>query len=146
MLWNWYTVDACFIARSWQISSSGMFAGSCIGVIFLVISLELLRRSQREFDRYLRRSAPPSTGGVSRIGSDSVESVPSKGSQGTMLGRPVGGTTSAHAPLKLWQQAFRSLLYMLQFAVGYFVMLMAMYYNGSSSVTRLRADPRTSHH
>jgi solute carrier family 31 (copper transporter), member 1 len=55
MLWNWYTVDACFISSSWHVTSSGMFAGSCIGVILLVMLLEFLRRSVKEFDRYIIR-------------------------------------------------------------------------------------------
>lgn len=36
-----------FLAESWHVTSKGMFAGSCIGVICLVISLEFLRRIQR---------------------------------------------------------------------------------------------------
>jgi hypothetical protein len=32
-----------------------MFAGSCIGVIFLVLSLEFLRRLGKEYDRFLAR-------------------------------------------------------------------------------------------
>lgn len=32
-----------------------MFAGSCIGVILLVMSLELLRRLGKEYDRYILR-------------------------------------------------------------------------------------------
>ncbi|KAF3359018.1 hypothetical protein VdG1_02580 [Verticillium dahliae VDG1] len=58
MLWNWQTIDSCFISESWHVTSTGMFAGSCIGV------------------------------------------------------------------------AVRALLHLLQFAVAYFVMLLAMYYNG----------------
>ncbi|KAJ6259158.1 Copper Transporter integral membrane protein that functions in high affinity copper transport [Drechslerella dactyloides] len=80
MLWNWYTVDACFIARSWRVSSEGIFALSCIGrskenalddmvdlivppgtwhsqVVLLVIALELVRRMQREYDRHIIRHA-----------------------------------------------------------------------------------------
>lgn len=53
MLWNWYTVDSCFISSTWRITSKGKFAGSCIGVICLVIVLECLRRLQREYDAYL---------------------------------------------------------------------------------------------
>ena len=55
MLWNWNTVDACFISSTWRITSDGMFAGSCIGVICLVMCLEALRRLQREYDAYLVR-------------------------------------------------------------------------------------------
>ncbi|KAJ5208499.1 hypothetical protein N7449_002878 [Penicillium cf. viridicatum] len=57
MLWNWYTVDACFLAESWHVTSRGMFAGSCIGVICLVLSLELLRRLGREYDSFIVRRA-----------------------------------------------------------------------------------------
>ncbi|KAG0159044.1 hypothetical protein PDIDSM_6564 [Penicillium digitatum] len=57
MLWNWYTVDACFLAESWHVKSRGMFAGSCIGVICLVLSLELLRRLGREYDTFIVRRA-----------------------------------------------------------------------------------------
>ncbi|KAJ5386241.1 hypothetical protein N7509_008782 [Penicillium cosmopolitanum] len=57
MLWNWYTIDACFLAHSWQIKSRGMFAGSCIGVICLVLCLEALRRLGREYDAFILRRA-----------------------------------------------------------------------------------------
>lgn len=53
MLWNWHTIGACFITPQWQISSSGAMVGTCFGVIFLVMALEALRRSTKQFDRYL---------------------------------------------------------------------------------------------
>ncbi|KAM5355327.1 hypothetical protein ACJ41O_001973 [Fusarium nematophilum] len=125
MLWNWNTVDSCFISSSWHVTSKGMFAGSCIGVILLVMSLELLRRSVKEWDRYLLRqhaaAAAAAAAGASN-GSDS--------------GKPDNTAAAACAvPLppfrpNLWQQAIRALLHMMQFAVAYFIMLLAMYYNG----------------
>ncbi|KAF7718390.1 Uncharacterized protein PECH_008395 [Penicillium ucsense] len=57
MLWNWFTIDACFLSSTWHIRSKGAFAGSCIGVILLVISLEFLRRLGREFDAFILRRA-----------------------------------------------------------------------------------------
>lgn len=136
MLWNWYTIDSCFLARSWHVRSSGAFAGSCIGVILLVISLELLRRAQREFDRYLCLSQQQLRND-SEAGSGSKINVAGYGSS------PSTGTTSfAPNRLKLWQQVVRSLLYMIQFAVGYFVMLLAMYYNGQPRLKS--ASPTTS--
>ncbi|KAJ5103844.1 hypothetical protein N7532_004373 [Penicillium argentinense] len=57
MLWNWYTIDACFISHSWHITSRGMFAGSCIGAICLVLCLEALRRLGREYDAFILRRA-----------------------------------------------------------------------------------------
>ena len=131
MLWNWYTIDACFLSKTWHVRSTGAFAGSCIGVIFLVISLELLRRVQREFDRYLIRRDDAL---FSRHDS-------SEGEDGNSDGRPgkanpsisirSAGDFDHKAHLKLWQHLVRSFLYMMQFAVGYLVMLLAMYYNGT---------------
>lgn len=134
MLWNWYTIDACFIARSWRIRSNGAFAGSCIGVIFLVIALEFLRRTQREFDRYVRASNRQQA--LDRSSSDSgsgdATAVDAKGIAVRVraFAHVHAGTPIGSSRLKLWQHMIRSLLYMLQFAVGYFVMLLAMYYNG----------------
>ena len=54
MFWDWYTVDACFISSTWHITSAGIFADSCVGVICLVILLEFLRGVQREHDHLLR--------------------------------------------------------------------------------------------
>ncbi|KAG9206605.1 Copper Transporter integral membrane protein that functions in high affinity copper transport [Epicoccum nigrum] len=125
MLWNWYTVDSCFIAKSWRNTSNGMFAGSCIGVILLVIALEALRRAGKEYDRYIVNqhlaSISPATPDESSAASGSSKSpVTTKGCTPTVQNfRPC-----------LIQQAIRSLLHMLQFAVAYFVMLLAMYYNG----------------
>ena len=135
MLWNWYTIDACFLSRTWHIRSKGAFGGSCIGVILLVISLEFLRRTQREFDRYLtRRNRSHLAVADSRDGS-SDESGEDAGSgarkNGNISARLLSrGRTDYASRLKLWQQVVRSFLYMMQFAVGYFAMLLAMYYNG----------------
>jgi copper transporter 1 len=117
---------AGFIASSWHVRSSGQFAGSCIGVILLVMSLEFLRRASREYDRYITLQAQskqqqlesmnPSPGTSTRkdIALVAVGIVPGAGKF-----RP-----------NLFQQAIRALLHMMQFAVAYFIMLLAMYYNG----------------
>jgi solute carrier family 31 (copper transporter), member 1 len=137
MLWNWYTIDACFIARSWHVRSSGAFAGSCIGVILLVIALECLRRGQREFDRYLRlpRARNGSeTGSGTGSGNDASGTAKTSQIKVAGLGLPSWGATSNTLQLKLWQHAVRCFLYTAQFAVGYFIMLLAMYYNGESYI------------
>lgn len=104
-----------------------MFAGSCIGVILLVIFLEALRRAGKEYDRYIvdqhLASHAPATVVASSASSDNDTSK-------------APATVAAHSPAtqkfrpNVFQQAIRALLHMLQFAVAYFVMLLAMYYNG----------------
>ncbi|KAI4122129.1 MAG: hypothetical protein LQ338_005987, partial [Usnochroma carphineum] len=150
MLWNWYTIDACFISSTWQITSKGKFAGSCIGVICLVIVLECLRRLQREYDAFLvkqyrARSAQnlasihkspsetplhPDVEANNAVKTDSsnilvnstFENARAPGDQSFLKQRRLVPT--------VFQQAVRALIHMLQFAVAYFIMLLAMYYNG----------------
>jgi copper transporter 1 len=142
MLWNWYTVDSCFLSRSWHVTSKGMFAGSCIGVILLVITLEFLRRAGKEYDRYIiAQHAKKNLSSSAAPGVVPASSASSADPDHAGNGKP--GPTAANrgaacAPALLnqrfrpsiLQQAVRALLHMLQFAVAYFVMLLAMYYNG----------------
>jgi copper transporter 1 len=108
MLWNWNTVDSCFISESWHITSKGMFAGSCIGVICLVICLEFLRRLGKEYDRFLLRQHELR---AAMVGSEtSVEAS-------CLRSKPLAFTPS------VLQQSLRALLHVAQFAVAYFVML-----------------------
>lgn len=104
-----------------------MFAGSCIGVLFLVISLEFLRRAGKEFDRYLVSQQNKLS--LARVASD-----PSPSSGFVNKDGP-DATTRSVVPQQSFrpnflQQLVRALLHMLQFAVAYFIMLLAMYYNG----------------
>ena len=117
-----------------------MFAGSCIGVICLVVSLEFLRRLGKEYDQYLLRNfrsqlpAMISTSSYARDGPTDTEITDAGHSNGSDSSKLVGGRTSVGGSNSfrpnLLQQAIRALLHMLQFAVAYFIMLLAMYYNG----------------
>lgn len=127
-----------FISSTWRITSRGMFAGSCIGVILLVMSLEFLRRLGREFDKHI--AGQPSLFNKLGFGTSAIAAANSHpvGSEFTddpdsskprdANGSPrlVGGRRSP----TLLQHTLRSLLHMVQFGVAYFVMLLAMYYNG----------------
>ncbi|WVF70016.1 hypothetical protein IAT40_004802 [Kwoniella sp. CBS 6097] len=101
MLWNWNVIDSCFLTSGWHIKNRGMFAASCIGIAFLAISLEVLRRVARDYDRWITRQ-------LSNINMKNY--------------RPRRAT-----PL---QQLLRTLLHVTQFGVAYLLMLLAMYYNG----------------
>ncbi|KAJ2902849.1 ctr copper transporter family protein [Zalerion maritima] len=129
MLWNWNIIDSCFIARSWHITSKGMFAGSCIGVVLLVMSLEFLRRSVKEWDRYLIKQHDAKYRGVS-----ASENGSESGKDTIMASGNACQPIPAFRP-NVWQQAIRALLHMMQFAVAYFVMLRRKLREGADTPT-----------
>jgi solute carrier family 31 (copper transporter), member 1 len=123
-----------FISRTWHITSGGMFAGSCIGVILLVCSLELLRRLGKEYDRYLvrqfeRQASQRSPSEMSDEPSDRAAAGPG-GAKGFTASASRRTTHKRTFKPNVLQQFTRALLHMLQFGVAYFIMLLAMYYNG----------------
>lgn len=133
MLWNWNTVDSCFISSSWHVTSRGMFAGSCIGVLLLVMLLELLRRMVKEYDALLVRkhSTNNNNGGGSYVAAAAgrthqaaLESGESK--EHGLNVQPAGAVPSGRFRPTVLEQAVRALLHMCQFAVAYFVMLYAI--------------------
>ena len=118
---------------SWHIKSRGMFAGSCIGVMFLVITLELLRRLQREHNSVIQRqNQRPVAGGSAKRGSSASEEegrnlnddASSARSRAGLRVNPVSRMTL------LKQQLVRAAIHTLQFGVAYIIMLIAMSFNG----------------
>ncbi|CAG7926487.1 unnamed protein product [Penicillium olsonii] len=141
MYWNWYTIGSCFLAKSWHVTSRGMFAGSCIGAICLVISLEFLRRAGREYDAYLVRQARLRQSSRGSLLGDTIQRTsPDTENDPTMSASSKQAASSAtdgsvnRSPIlyrpSLAEHTVRSLIHMVQFAVAYIVMLLAMYYNG----------------
>lgn len=105
-----------------------MFAGSCIGVILLVLFLELLRRAGKEYDRFIVAQHAKSLAAGAPTSSNSSDVGTSKAPTASATAcAPVAAQTFRPNVL---QQAIRALLHTCQFAVAYFVMLLAMYYNG----------------
>ena len=118
-----------------------MFGGSCIGVIALVISLEFLRRLQREYARRVAHSLRPSL--VKHVRSierskDSPDTASEDAKNESSLSSkdlplrvpsPLASRTVGQR-ISMIQQAIRAALYTAQFAVAYILMLLAMYYNG----------------
>jgi copper transporter 1 len=120
MLWNWNVIDSCFIAQSWHVKTKAMFAGSCIGVVLLVMLLEFFRRAVKEYDRYLIRqqvakSEAPIRDGASSSGSKNGDRI-------------VACTANPPFRPSVLQQAVRSLLHTCQFVVAYFVMLYVLFW------------------
>lgn len=166
-----------------------MFAGSCIGVICLVLCLEFLRRVGREYDAFIfrrarlrrtylseaalaasaqsesnskiinvegnnsktvdceRRCQVPTTSAEDdpnvpapvpsqHSSTTQKQPTPSDAAKPDPSGNPVTKTSCADpaalAPYRPSpvEQIIRALMHMLQFAVAYFIMLLAMYFNG----------------
>ncbi|KAK0718963.1 Ctr copper transporter family-domain-containing protein [Apiosordaria backusii] len=130
MLWNWYTIDACFLSSSWHITTPGAFAATCIGVVLMVILLEALRRIGKEYDEHIQRDfaarvALIANGGLAPSSSP-AQQCPAASSSSTEAVAPTTVTFRA-SPL---QQFIRALIHTATFGLAYIVMLLAMYYNG----------------
>lgn len=111
MLWNWYTIDACFLSPNWHITNNGMFAATCIGVILMVMLVEFFRRLGKEYDAFVLRQFQRES--ARRYADD----------------RNFGSQVITFRATFL-QQLTRSVLHALTFGTAYIVMLMAMYFNG----------------
>ncbi|KAL1733425.1 Ctr copper transporter family-domain-containing protein [Schizophyllum commune] len=166
MMWNWNTIDACFISEQWHIRSKGEwtwasasvdaclyevdvglyecsrastnvdvclyevdvclcesdYAGSIVGIFFLVILVEWTRRASREYDRRIVREYEATVKGYEARAS----SVAAHDSTAKL---DAGASVAPFRPT-LVQQLIRSLFYVAQFGAGYMMMLLAMYYNG----------------
>ncbi|KAI1447045.1 Ctr-domain-containing protein [Annulohypoxylon stygium] len=121
MTWNWNTIGSCFLAESWMIESEGAFAASCIGVFFLTICLELLRRVGKEYDNFVLRQFQQHA--TAQVRTAKYEGL--SGSDVPVLGPQV--VTFRATPL---QQLIRSVIHAVSFGVAYILMLIAMAFNG----------------
>ncbi|KZL66979.1 copper transport protein ctr4 [Colletotrichum tofieldiae] len=121
MLWNWYTIDACFLSESWQIKNAGMFAASCIGVSLLTVFLEVFRRLGKEYDALIQRQFQARAAELqARIPKETNCCEP------PAVVAPQSLVFRA-SPL---QQLIRSIIHAATFGLAYVIMLLAMYFNG----------------
>lgn len=125
VFWNWYTTGTCFITSSWKIRSAAAFAGLCIGVTLMSILLHAIGFCARFYDRRLVRQHQ----------ADAVE-LATKMAHGAGMSDSLTAE-SAHniSPMavfrpNLLQQIIRALIRTAQFALAYWIVLMAIYYNG----------------
>ncbi|WWD00373.1 hypothetical protein V866_007285 [Kwoniella sp. B9012] len=103
MLWNWDVIDTCFISSGWHNTTRGAFAASCVGVVFMAILLELLRRISRDYDRLI----------LKQLSTVSIKLQNHRPRRATPL-----------------QQLIRSLIHVAVFGLAYLLMLLVMSYNG----------------
>ncbi|KAI1495469.1 copper transport protein ctr4 [Biscogniauxia marginata] len=121
MLWNWNTIDSCFLSESWQIQNEGMMAASCIGVMLLVLCLEFLRRIGKEYDSFLLRQFRQ------HLAARAVLNKQSDSCCSDMLSPGLQTVTFRATPL---QQLIRSVIHAVSFGLAYIIMLIAMGFNG----------------
>ncbi|KAJ6460929.1 Ctr copper transporter family-domain-containing protein [Mycena sanguinolenta] len=112
MLWNWDTIDSCFISEEWHIHTVQQYAGSLLGLFLVVILLEGFRRLSRKYDRFILRRYQI------RLASASLGKI-SETFRNNQSFRPTS-----------FQQLVRSLFYFIQFSAAYLLMLAAMTHNG----------------
>ncbi|KAL0936044.1 ctr copper transporter [Colletotrichum truncatum] len=127
MMWNWNTIDACFLAESWQIENNGMMAASCIGVALLVVALECLRRIGKEYDGIIMKQVQRRAASLS---GDSQSSEKGKISCATQLSDCASTPQILTFRASPVQQLARAFIHAVTFGVAYVVMLLAMYFNG----------------
>ncbi|CAG7920956.1 unnamed protein product [Penicillium olsonii] len=109
MLFNFNTIDACFLSSGWQIKNNGMFAATCIGTVLLVVLVEFCRRMGREYDNFLTRQ------------------FQRQAAHGTFAKQWQRSSVTFRAtPL---QQLTRAIIHAVTFAGAYITMLLAMYFN-----------------
>lgn len=137
MLWNWYTIDSCFIARGWHVRTKGMFAGTCIGVFLMVFFSQWLARVAKEFDRAVDSQR---VNGAFALESDS--SVEKSGGcfaprvqRGGTTGQPILYVLSHRwlfqpASVSFVNHVIKCGLFTIQWGLSYLIMLLFMYYNG----------------
>ncbi|PWN31534.1 ctr copper transporter [Meira miltonrushii] len=128
MLWNWYTIDACFLAEGWHIRNRGMFAATCIGVALMTVCLEALRRAGREYDVLIAKQWQAHARTITKRMSLDNNAVESPAQSLTNFKSQYPSSIAFRAtPL---QQLIRAVLHAATFGLAYILMLLVMYFNG----------------
>ncbi|POY76577.1 putative Glutamate synthase (ferredoxin) [Rhodotorula taiwanensis] len=116
MLWNWYTTDTCFLTPGWKIRNIGDYVGTLIGIFFMVVALEAIRRLSREYDRRIRKAYIHRETLALQVFAQNMNK----------------GQPSEPAPFRPSnkEHTVRTVLYGMSFGLAYILMLLAMYFNG----------------
>lgn len=124
MLWNWNTVDSCFLSSSWHITNNAMFAASCVGAALLVVCLEFLRRVSHEYDAFLLRQFQRQ---LCAQQAALAAATPANCCDGPSS---ISGTQYATFRASALQQLVRAIIHGVILGLAYIIMLLIMYYNG----------------
>jgi copper transporter 1 len=113
MLFNWDTKNVCIIFEWWKVNSAGMMVLAFFILVLLSVIYEALRYISRQYDAGL-------------IKNQYEHAQLEAGGAGTLSG------AKSSAPIRFgWtHQLVRSILYALQVALGFILMLVFMTYNG----------------
>jgi copper transporter 1 len=126
MLLNWHTIDACFLSSAFHIRSGFTFFLSCLVSFLLVISLEFLRRCQRDLDKHLRSRYAVLKDEEYVLPEETEEKfLPNGNGKKSFLRK-----WKLRTVVVVLEQSLRGLIHTVQFAVSYCIMLLFMYSNG----------------
>ncbi|GAA5822752.1 hypothetical protein JCM11251_004366 [Rhodosporidiobolus azoricus] len=118
MLWDWNWKDACFISEQWHVRSVGDYVGTIIGVFFITLSIEAVRRLGRDYDKSIK------TAYYKRESRALAALAKNMDVEKEDVGEPAPFRPSTKEHL------IRSAFYGVQFSAAYILMLLAMSFNG----------------
>ncbi|ODV63344.1 high-affinity Cu transporter CTR3, partial [Ascoidea rubescens DSM 1968] len=149
MLWNWYSIDTCLISRTWKNDTKAKFAGSCVGVFFLLIAVQWFRRVMREYKRTILQNKK------SQLANTNISSLSTKTNNFKLQSSPIQdflvpilsclshnwfwALNSQNAIVKndniyiypnVLEHIFYCALDTIEWSVHHVVMLLFMYFNG----------------
>ncbi|KAF9973844.1 hypothetical protein BGZ73_002874 [Actinomortierella ambigua] len=133
MLFNWDTKNLCVVFESWKIMTPLGLVVSILVIIAFGVAYELLRAKARQYDEYLKEGERKRNDAASLANEDDTINHVGGGHAredeiGLLSSRPRSIRDGDR--LTNQQQLIRSLLYMAQVFVGFFLMLIFMTYNG----------------
>ncbi|KDR67565.1 hypothetical protein GALMADRAFT_258239 [Galerina marginata CBS 339.88] len=156
MLWNTDIIDTCIVFRSWHVTSTSFFLGSCIAIVLLGVLYEYLRVFQRRLDVHIalalqnqskgktgrgreRESSRGSgSGGGNGAGTPRLASASPEGDyahdhdheeSGLLSGRRLIVKSLAGVPVPPVTRALRAAVYGATVFLSFFLMLVFMTYN-----------------
>jgi len=127
MLWNTQIIDTCIVFRSWHVSSSAFFLGSCLAIVALGVFYEYLRAFSKSLDK---RIAAALVSGKGKTRAASGRSSPASDEDAGLLpGRRVFKVASTGTPVPPLLRILRATLYGATVFLSFFLMLVFMTYN-----------------